>query len=153
MTEQDKKEEHADLEDIIRKMGYEAVEINTGRQNQSVRVRIVVYRKEAFGIDECGDLHQVLFPRCRQIFGTNDVALEVSTPGLTRTLKKPDEYRIFAGREIRILTRESSEWRRGVLAEPDPDKQEIYLQTEGETQTIPLHSIIKAKLDYSGRRP
>jgi len=74
--------------------------------------------------------------------------LEVSSPGLTRALKKPDDYRRYAGRLVRITTRtpwQGSQVHRGILQ--GLEDQTVCLQ-EGEAAVrIPLAEIAKARLD------
>lgn len=74
--------------------------------------------------------------------------LEVSSPGATRALKKPEDYRRYAGRLVRLITRTPWEGRqvhRGILQGLEGD--EVCL-TEGEgTSRIPLKEIAKARLD------
>ncbi len=74
--------------------------------------------------------------------------LEVSSPGATRALKKPDDYRRYAGRMVRLTTRTPWEGRqvhRGILKGLDGD--EVCLQAEEGTSRIPLKEIAKARLD------
>ena len=74
--------------------------------------------------------------------------LEVSSPGATRALKKPDDYRRYTGRLVRITTRAPWEGRqvhRGILQGLEND--EVCL-LEGERRLrIPLEEIAKARLD------
>jgi len=74
--------------------------------------------------------------------------LEVSSPGATRALKKPDDYRRYAGRLVRLTTRTPWEGRqvhRGILQGLEGD--EVCLQEGEGTARIPLKEIAKARLD------
>lgn len=74
--------------------------------------------------------------------------LEVSSPGATRALKKPEDYRRYIGRLVRLTTRTPWEGRqvhRGILQ--GLEDETVCLQ-EGEKATrIPLGEIAKARLD------
>ena len=74
--------------------------------------------------------------------------LEVSSPGATRALKKPDDYRRYTGRLVRITTRTPWEGRqvhRGILQGLE---DEMVSLKEGEDDCrIPLKEIAKARLD------
>jgi len=74
--------------------------------------------------------------------------LEVSSPGLTRPLKKPGDYQRYVGRLVRITTRGVMNGRqvfRGILQGLEDDQ--VCLQ-EGETvYRLPLPEIAKARLD------
>ena len=74
--------------------------------------------------------------------------LEVSSPGATRALKKPEDYRRYAGRLVRLITRTPWEGRqvhRGILQGLEGD--EVCLMEGEGTSRIPLKEIAKARLD------
>jgi ribosome maturation factor RimP len=74
--------------------------------------------------------------------------LEVSSPGATRALKKPDDYRRYAGRLVRLTTRAPWEGRqvhRGILQGLEND--EVCLLAGEAATRIPLKEIAKARLD------
>jgi len=74
--------------------------------------------------------------------------LEVSSPGATRALKQPDDYRRYAGRVVRITTRTPWEGRqvhRGILQ--GLEDQTVCLQAGEAVLRIPLAEIAKARLD------
>ena len=74
--------------------------------------------------------------------------LEVSSPGLTRKLKKPEDYQRYTGRLARITTRGALNGKqvfRGILQGVEND--EVSLK-EGETvYHMPLAEIARARLD------
>ena len=74
--------------------------------------------------------------------------LEVSSPGLTRALKKPEDYQRYVGRLVRVTTRAPWEGRQvhsGILQGLEDDQ--VCLK-EGETMLrIPLDDIARARLD------
>lgn len=75
--------------------------------------------------------------------------LEVSTPGLDRPLRGERDYQRFAGRLVRIQTKEVLDGRRrflgrlGGIAEGGVE----LLTVEGKTIRIPLRAIEKARLE------
>lgn len=74
--------------------------------------------------------------------------LEVSSPGLTRPLKKPGDYQRYVGRLVRITTRGARNGRqvfRGILQGLEGD--EVCLKEGGEVYRIPLPEIARARLD------
>jgi len=74
--------------------------------------------------------------------------LEVSSPGLTRALKKPQDYQRYAGRLVRVTTRapwEGQQVHSGILQGLQDDR--VCLK-EGESLVcIPLTEIARARLD------
>jgi ribosome maturation factor RimP len=76
-------------------------------------------------------------------------ALEVSSPGVNRLLKKPEHFVRFVGKRVRVRTREAINGRRsflGMLKEAD-DKSIILLQEKVEFR-IPLSSIERANYEH-----
>jgi ribosome maturation factor RimP len=74
--------------------------------------------------------------------------LEVSSPGLTRALKKPRDYQRFAGRPVRITTRAPWEGRqvhRGILQGLEDDR--VCLKEGDSVCCIPLDEIARARLE------
>ena len=74
--------------------------------------------------------------------------LEVSSPGLTRALKKPEDYQRYAGRLVRLITRAPWAGRqvhRGILQGLENDR--VCLQEGEELFLIPLAEIARARLD------
>ncbi len=74
--------------------------------------------------------------------------LEVSSPGLTRELKKPADYQRYVGRLARITTRAPWKGRqvhRGILQ--GLENEEVFLKEGPEVHRIPLKEIARARLD------
>jgi ribosome maturation factor RimP len=74
-------------------------------------------------------------------------SLEVSSPGLDRPLTKPDHFRRFRGRRVRVRTREAIEGRRnftGTIA--DADERAVRVEASGHEFEIPLAGIHRSNL-------
>ena len=74
-------------------------------------------------------------------------SLEVSSPGIDRPLTKPEHFRRFLGRRVRVRTREPIEGRSnftGTLAEADDDS--VMVAAEGAPVRIPLTRIKRSNL-------
>lgn len=74
-------------------------------------------------------------------------ALEVSSPGADRPLTKPEHYRRFVGRQVRVRTQEAIAGRRnftGTLTEADDESVE--LEADGSEVRIPLDGIRRSNL-------
>ncbi len=76
--------------------------------------------------------------------------LEVSSPGLDRTLKTDREFEVFRGRTIRVNTYapvDGSKEFMGVLQEAD-DEHIVITDEEGNEHRIPRKMVARAKLQY-----
>ena len=80
-------------------------------------------------------------------------ALEVSSPGAERPLAKPEHFRRFLGRRVRVRTREEFEGQRsftGTLA--DADDASVLVDADGRTVRIPLDRVRRSNLVAEGGR-
>jgi len=78
-------------------------------------------------------------------------ALEVSSPGLDRRLRKPEHFAAQIGREVAIQTAEPVDGRRnfrGVLAAARPDSVTLTLEG-GASVTLPLAGLGRAHVVYN----
>jgi ribosome maturation factor RimP len=76
-----------------------------------------------------------------------DHSLEVSSPGAERPLTKPEHFRRFRGRRVRVRTREALEGRRnftGTIA--DADEQVVSVDLGDRAVTIPHERIRRSNL-------
>jgi len=79
---------------------------------------------------------------------SSSYTLEVSSPGLTRALKKPQDYERYTGRLVRLTTRtpwEGKQVHRGILK--GLANEEVSLEEDRALVRIPLAEIAKARLD------
>ena len=75
--------------------------------------------------------------------------MEVSSPGINRALKKPEHFRRYIGKRVRVRSREMIEGRRsflGLLREVREGG--IVLSQDGAEFTIPFFSIEKANYEH-----
>ena len=135
------------IEPVLAGMGFSLVELSVGRRKGATRVGVVIYRKEGVGVDECAEVSSLLFPRLETVEGLYDLALEVSSPGIERAIRSPAEYGIFAGRGVRILAGEDTEWQSGVIDRVENDI--LWLRKGKEKRGFTLSGIRRARLDYS----
>ena len=76
-------------------------------------------------------------------------SLEVSSPGADRPLSKPDHFRRYLGRRVRVRTRAALEGRRnftGTIAAADEEAVEVALSDSGALVTIPHERIHRSNL-------
>jgi len=132
---------------VLAGMGYALVELMLGRRKGTTRVSVVIYRQGGVGVDDCAEVSGMLLPRLETIEGMADVSLEVSSPGIERTLRGPAEYAIFIGRGVRVLAGAETEWRSGIIDRVEGDT--LWLRIGRERKGIALADIRKARLDHS----
>jgi len=131
--------------------GVELIELTfTQPRRGRATLRLFVDREGGITLDEIARVSRVV----GELLDVHDLisgsyTLEVSSPGLTRQIKKPGDYERYTGRLVRLPTR--SPWQgkqvhRGILK--GLDNEEVSLE-EGEALVrIPLMEIAKARLDF-----
>ena len=142
------------LEELIRPLvesqGGDLVELQYGHPKRGRGIlRLFVDRPGGITIEELARVNRMV----GGLLEVHDVipgsyTLEVSSPGLTRALKKPEDYQRYAGRLVRITTRAPWEGRQvhsGILRGLEDGQVRL---KEGESVlSIPLDEIARARLD------
>ncbi|MFO1313315.1 MAG: ribosome maturation factor RimP [Burkholderiales bacterium] len=138
------------LEATIPPMGYELVDWELQPRSRLVRVFIdkPVGKPGDAGVtvEDCARVSNHL----THLFTVENVdyeRLEVSSPGLDRPLKKLADFGRFAGEEAQVNLREMTDGARrlkGVLR--GVEGENVLLETEKGTRTIPVAAIDKARL-------
>lgn len=142
------------LEDLIQPyllvQGVELVDLEfTQPRRGRATLRLFVDRPGGITLDEITRVSRVV----GELLDVHDLisssyTLEVSSPGLTRELKKPRDYERYTGRLVRLTTR--SPWQgkqvhRGILK--GLANEEVSLEEDQALVRIPLGEIAKARLD------
>ncbi|MCB2225155.1 MAG: ribosome maturation factor RimP [Desulfarculaceae bacterium] len=135
---------------VVRSEGLMLVELNWRRESGGQVLRLIVDRREGgVNLDDCALLS-------RQVSDLLDVEdptngpfnLEVSSPGLTRKLKDPAEFDLFAGRPAKLTVNEpdgKSRTLRGVLKGTMGD--DVLIEVKGKPMAVPVASVAKARLE------
>jgi ribosome maturation factor RimP len=130
--------------------GVELVDLEfTQPRRGRATLRLFVDRPGGITLDEIARVSRVV----GELLDVHDLisssyTLEVSSPGLTRELKKPRDYERYTGRLVRLTTR--SPWQgkqvhRGILK--GLENEEVSLEEDQALVRIPLREIAKARLD------
>lgn len=108
--------------------------------------QIILYKDSGVSTEDCARIYRVLQPRLEILTNSQDIHLEVSSPGTDRKIRLPREYALFMGKGFAVVLRNGQE-RGGVLVARDDES--ISLQSKGGVVRIPLSDIAKSKLDYT----
>ena len=138
------------MEPYLLAQGVELVDLElTQPRRGRATLRLFVDRPGGITLDEITRVSRVV----GELLDVHDLisssyTLEVSSPGLTRELKKPRDYERYTGRLVRLTTR--SPWQgkqvhRGILK--GLENEEVSLEEDQTLVRIPLGEIAKARLD------
>ena len=144
------------VQPILDSMHLELVELEFARVGRDAVLRLFIDKDGGVTLDDCAEVSREL----SAILDVEDIisvnyTLEVSSPGLDRPLKKPQDYERYAGRLVKIRTYEP-------FLDDAGNKRKTFLGTleglvdgvvkmtltEGQTASIPLERVAKANLEF-----
>ena len=142
------------LEEMIRPLvesqGGDLVDLQYGQPKRGRGIlRLFVDRPGGITIEELARINRIV----GGLLEVHDIIpgsynLEVSSPGLTRALKTPEDYQRYAGRLVRVTTRAPWEGRQvhsGILQGLKDDQ--VCLKECEDVVCIPLSEVARARLD------
>jgi ribosome maturation factor RimP len=151
------------LEPIIDREGFELVEVEWGREGSAWVLRLYVDRAGGVTIENCQELSRTI----ETVLDVEDFIepaynLEVSSPGVERPLRRPQDFERFAGERAHVKTYapvESEPPAPGGGAAPGPRKNwtgtlrgfrdgAVEIEVDGVLHRIPHDKIAKAHLEY-----
>ncbi len=134
----------------LNEQGYELVEVEYGRQNGVMILRMFVDKASGgITLDDCTAVSQLLGPVLdARDFIDSEYMLEVSSPGFDRPLRKPEHFVRFAGDPVKVTTHATVGGRSrfsGVLKGYEEDL--VLLEVDGEPVSIHIENLKKARLN------
>ena len=137
------------LEPLVEAEGFQCIEVQLQRSRRARRLRVIVYREsgmDAYALERLTRGIQFQLPLIVDPEGgaLNDLSLEVSSPGIERTLRQPHEYAIFVGKAVRVLRDNSTAWEHAVIEHAAGDS--VTLRFDATTTTMPIANIRRAQL-------
>lgn len=133
---------------VLEKEKFELVEIGYFYSGGKRALRLLIDRWEGgITLDDCANLSE----RIGRMLDNLDIikesyALEVSSPGIDRPLKKKNDFLKVKGKKLKVFLFEYEGGKKefsGILK--DTDDEFIFLETQKEILKIPLTKITKAR--------
>jgi len=125
-------------------MGYSLVELAIFKRHTTWQVKVVITGPNGVGIADCSKVHRALLPRLEAILSSQDMYVEVASPGLDRILKNAAEFGVFTGKLVKVWNSDISDWMQGTVLESGTES--VKLASESGEMDIPFTKIAKAKL-------
>jgi ribosome maturation factor RimP len=137
---------------IVQESALELVDVELVPSGRRWVLRIYIEREGGVTISDCERVSREL----DRILDVEDVldhpyVLEVSSPGLTRPLKKAEDFERYKGRKCKIITRSPVDGKidfRGEIVNVAGDEVEVKVEGDVDVHRIPLHEIKKANLEF-----
>lgn len=137
------------IKPLLTEREYELVDIEYKNEGKSRLLRIYIDKPGGITIDDCAEISRE--------FGTlldvsdlirTSYRLEVSSPGLRRPLKKPDDFTRFVGRKVKVKTYAPVNERKTFTGDlKGYHNGDVIVDVEGSLYNIPHDMISKANLE------
>ena len=136
------------LEPTVERLGYELSDLEVNLAGKGGAVRVFIDHADGIGLDDCEKVSLAV----SALLDVEDPLpgnynLEVSSPGLDRKLTKPVHFERFTGEVVKVQMRFPIEGRRrfrGTLVAADDEQ--IVVDVDGESHTLPMATIDSARL-------
>ncbi len=137
------------LEPLLYEKNLELFDIEFKGLGSKGILRVFIDKEQGVTVNDCAQISREL-GRSLEVHDVipGSYTLEISSPGLTRALKKPSDYLRYRGKTVKIKTLEDIEDRKvfkGTLL--DFVDETVSLQTDGVNYLIPYKNIEKANLE------
>jgi ribosome maturation factor RimP len=127
---------------VVESDGLELVDVTFGREHGRRVLRLTVDRADGVDLDAISRISEKVSRRLDlEGFEPGPYALEVTTPGLQRRLRRPDDFRRAVGERVRITTEEGAV--EGPLREADDEA--ILVGGTDEERRVPLSRVRSAE--------
>lgn len=136
------------LEPTVERLGYELTDIEVRLGGKGGLVRVFIDKPEGIDLDDCEKVSLAV----SALLDVEDPVpgnynLEVSSPGLDRKLTKVEHFQRFEGEIVKVQMRFPIAGRRrfrGTLVSSDDEN--IVVEVDGESHSLPLKTIDTARL-------
>lgn len=94
---------HDKIESLITQKGLELYDIELLKENESMILRISIFKKEGISLDDCENISTLIAPLLDvELSDLEAYHLEVSSPGVERNLKKPKHFLCSIGQKVAV---------------------------------------------------
>ena len=137
--------------EISAQQGLELIDVEYQREPGGWVLRVLVDRQPGgITIGDCADISREI----GDVLEVKDIMafpyrLEVSSPGVNRPLKKPQDFELHLGETVSITTVEPLDGRKhfkGRLAGLHGDRVDVLI--DGQGLTVPLAAVKKARVEF-----
>ncbi|MCH8250332.1 MAG: ribosome maturation factor RimP [Proteobacteria bacterium] len=140
------------LEPTIERLGFELTDLEVRLDGKGGLLRITIDKPEGIDLDDC-EKASLAVSALLDIEDpvADNYNLEVSSPGLNRKLTKLEHFQRFEGETLKVTMRLPIAGRRrfrGTLV--SSDNENIVVEVDGESHSLPLASLDTARLVPDG---
>lgn len=149
-TNERKKELEKLIQPVVEDMGFELFDLELSARGKKTMVQIFLDNYDGVSLDNCAEVSREV----STILDVEDIIplsyiLEVSSPGLDRPLRNPQDFKRFRGKMARVVTHEPIEKQtffKGRIDTSDEKSVELILDSDKHV-TIPYNIITRSRLE------
>ena len=136
------------LEPSVERLGYEIADLEVKLGGKDGVLRVFIDKPDGIDLDDCEKVSHAI----SALLDVEDPLpghynLEVSSPGLDRTLKKAEHFQRFIGEEVKVQMRFPIAGRKRFRGElSSSDDENIVVLVDGQSHTLPIATIDTARL-------
>ena len=132
---------------VVEAAGLELVDVSFGRHSGRRVLRVTIDREDGVDLDTIASTSERLSRRLDvEGFDPGSYTLEVSSPGVERPLRRPQDFVRRVGEQVKVRMvepLEGSKSLRGTIAGADEDG--VIIATEAGERTVPYEGIASAR--------
>lgn len=134
------------VDNLLKQFNLCCVEIDEKTVSGELRIALFLAKCDGSIIssDDLELAYNCLYPHFEEKNKDVEFSLELSTPGMDRTIKDVHEFFVFRYKKIKVLTSSSKDWISGIIKDVSDDH--ITLDEDGEDVKIMIDDIKAAKL-------
>lgn len=130
-------------EPFIKDLGADILYWKESGSRNGVNIELTLFHPDGVSFSLIEKVHNLLLPRLEALLGSY-VSLDISSPGVNRTLKSLREFPFFEGKEILVYSQEGDSPIQGILEKVQDDQ--IIIACPKAKVAVPLSSVTQAKL-------
>jgi len=136
------------LKPLIDTLGIELVDAAYEKEGSKRFLRIYVDKPGGIQLSDCEEISRFLSEKLDAVdLIPHQYYLEVSSPGIERPLRKPEDFIRFRGSDVTLRTNTKIQGRKNFSGRLiDYIEDQVVLKTEAGTIKLPINSIGQAKL-------
>ena len=136
-----------DITPIVSELGYEVWDVEYVREGAEQYLRVTIDNDAGININDCERVHRAIIDVLDKYEWDH---LEVSSPGVERTLKKPEHFQKVIGEqvEIRLFSPDENGKKSYVGTLRSSDADNLTLDTPDGEIVVPHEKTAKAKTIY-----
>jgi ribosome maturation factor RimP len=131
---------------VVEGLGFDLVDAEYKKEGTSYFLRLFIDKRGGIGIDDCELVSKAVDPIFDRELHADPDYFEVSSPGLTRPLSSPSDFRRHEGEEVEMsfyMAVNGTKHLTGIIKAVLDDK--LLLESEGVTCEVPFDTIASAK--------